>query len=67
MTTIDPETLREENGEDACVVVIRSEEDYEEDHIEGSEYCPIREALLAGDRGSLIIPVVNPLIVSPDR
>lgn len=50
MTTIDPETLRErlENGDDVCVVDIRSEEDYKEDHIEGSENRPIREALLSG-------------------
>ena len=51
MTTIDPETLQEqlENGEDVCVVDIRSEDDYEEDHIEGSQNRPIREALLSGD------------------
>lgn len=51
MTTIDPETLRErlENGEDVCVVDIRSEDDYEEDHIEGSQNRPIREALLSGN------------------
>ena len=51
MTTIDPETLREqlENGEDVCVVDIRSEDDYEEDHIEGSQNRPIREELLSGD------------------
>lgn len=51
MTTIDSETLRQklENGEDVCVVDIRSEADYEEDHIEGSVNRPIREALLSGD------------------
>lgn len=51
MTTIDPETLREqlEKGKDVCVVDIRSEEDYEEDHIEGSQNRPIREALLSGN------------------
>lgn len=51
MATIDPETLRKklENGENVCVVDIRSEEDYEEDHIAGSENRPIREALLSGD------------------
>ncbi|MGQ3414473.1 rhodanese-like domain-containing protein [Natrinema sp. LN54] len=51
MTTIDPETLRTklENGEDICVVDIRSEEDYEENHIENSENHPIREALLSGN------------------
>lgn len=51
MTKIDPVTLREqlENGEDICVVDIRSEADYEEGHIEGSENRPIREALLSGD------------------
>lgn len=51
MTSIDPETLREklENNEDVCVVDIRSEADYEEEHISGSENRPIREALLSGD------------------
>ncbi|MFC6764578.1 rhodanese-like domain-containing protein [Natrinema soli] len=51
MTTINPETLREQlkNGEDVCVVDIRPEDDYEEDHIEGSQNRPIREALLSGD------------------
>lgn len=51
MTKIDPETLGKqlENGEDVCVVDIRSEDDYEEDHIEGSQNRPIREALLSGD------------------
>ncbi|GAA0260424.1 rhodanese-like domain-containing protein [Haladaptatus pallidirubidus] len=51
MTTVDPETLREqlENGEDVCVVDIRPEDDYEDGHIEGSENRPIREALLSGD------------------
>lgn len=51
MTAIDPETLREqlEGGEDGCVVDIRSEDDYEDDHIEESENLPIREALLSGD------------------
>ncbi|MFC6764305.1 rhodanese-like domain-containing protein [Natrinema soli] len=51
MTTIDSETLRErlENGDDVCVVDIRSEEDYKEDHIEGSQNQPIREALLSGN------------------
>ena len=51
MPTIEPEILRErlENGEDVCVVDIRSEEDYEQGHIEGSQNRPIREALLSGD------------------
>lgn len=51
MTTIEPETLREqlENGEDVCVVDIRSEEGYEQGHIEGSPNRPIREALLSVD------------------
>ena len=51
MTTIDPDTLRAklENGEDVCVVDIRSEEEYEESHIENSENRPIREALLSGN------------------
>lgn len=51
MTTIDPEALRAklENGEDVCVVDIRSEEDYKENHIEDSENRPIREALLSGN------------------
>jgi rhodanese-related sulfurtransferase len=51
MTTIDPETLRAklENGEDVCVVDIRPQEDYEENHIEDSENRPIREALLSGN------------------
>jgi rhodanese-related sulfurtransferase len=51
MTTIDPETLQErvENDEDVCVVDIRSENDYEADHIEGSQNRPIREALLSGN------------------
>ena len=51
MATIDPEILREqlENGEDVCVVDIRSKEDYADDHIEGSENRPVREALLSGD------------------
>lgn len=51
MTAIDPETLREqlENGKDVCVVDIRSEHDYEDDHIEESENRPIREALLSGN------------------
>lgn len=50
MTTIDPDALRAklENGEDVCVVDIRPEEDYEENHIEDSENRPIREALLSG-------------------
>ncbi|QCC57319.1 rhodanese-like domain-containing protein (plasmid) [Natrinema thermotolerans] len=51
MTTIDPEALRAklEDGEDVYVVDIRSEEDYEENHIEDSENRPIREALLSGN------------------
>ncbi|MBX0298262.1 rhodanese-like domain-containing protein [Haloarcula nitratireducens] len=51
MTTIDPEALRAklENGEDVCVVDIRSEENYKENHIEDSENRPIREALLSGN------------------
>lgn len=51
MTTIEPEIFREwlENGEDVCVVDIRSEEDYEQGHIKGSQNRPIREALLSGD------------------
>lgn len=51
MTTIDPEALRTKlaNGEDVCVVDIRPEEDYEENHIEDSENRPIREALLSGN------------------
>lgn len=51
MTTIEPETLREqlENGEDVCVIDTRSEEDYEQGHIEGSQNRPIREAFLSGD------------------
>ena len=51
MTTIDPEVLRTklENGENVRVVDIRSEEDYEENHIENSENRPIREALLSGN------------------
>ncbi len=51
MTTIGPEGLRTklENGEDVCVVDIRPEEDYEENHIEDSENRPIREALLSGN------------------
>ncbi len=51
MATVDPEALREwlENGEDVCVVDIRSEADYEEDHVEGSLNRPIRETLLSGD------------------
>nr|WP_233340443.1 rhodanese-like domain-containing protein [Haloprofundus sp. MHR1] len=51
MTTIDPGTLRTklENGEDVCVVDIRSEEDYEENHIENSENHPIRKALVSGN------------------
>lgn len=51
MTTIDPEVLRTKlaNGEDVCVVDIRSEGDYEENHIEDSENRPIREALLSGN------------------
>ena len=51
MTTIDPEALRAklENGADVCIVDIRSEEDYEENHIENSENRPIREALLSGN------------------
>ncbi|WP_408960552.1 rhodanese-like domain-containing protein [Natrinema sp. 74] len=51
MTTIDPKTLRTklENGEDVCVVDIRSEEDYEENHIKNSKNRPIREALLSGN------------------
>lgn len=51
MTTIGPEDLRErlENGEDVRVVDIRSEEDYADDHIDGSENRPIREDLLSGD------------------
>lgn len=51
MTTIDPEELQAklENGEDVCVVDIRSEEDYEENHIEDSENHPIRDALLSGN------------------
>ena len=51
VTTIDPETLRErlESGEDVCAVDIRSEADYEEEHIEGSLNRPIRETLLSGD------------------
>lgn len=42
MTTIDAETLQKqlENGEDVCVVDIRSEDDYEDGHIEGSENRP---------------------------
>ncbi|WP_158600463.1 rhodanese-like domain-containing protein [Haloarcula sp. Atlit-7R] len=45
------ETLRKklENNKDVCVVDIRSEEDYEEEHISGSEDRPIREVLLSGD------------------
>lgn len=51
MTTIDSKTLRTklENGEDVCIVDIRSEEDYEENHIENSENRPVREALLSGN------------------
>lgn len=51
MTTIDPEALRTklENGEDVCVVDIRSEADYEANHIEGSENRPVRDALLSGN------------------
>lgn len=51
MTMIDSETLQTklDNGEDVCVVDIRPEEDYEANHIEGSENKPIREALLSGD------------------
>lgn len=51
MTTIAPETLREqlENGKDMCIVDIRSKDNYEDGHIEGSENRPIREALLSGD------------------
>lgn len=50
MTSIDPETLRErlEDGEDVCVVDIRPEDDYDEDHIKGSENRPIRDVLLSG-------------------
>lgn len=52
MTTIDSEALQTklDNGEGVCVVDIRPEEDYEANHIEGSENKPIREALLSGDR-----------------
>lgn len=51
MVTIDAETLRKrlENDEDVCVVDIRPEEDYKEEHIEGSLNRPIREALLSGN------------------
>jgi len=51
MATIDPEALRAklENQKDVCIVDIRSEEDYEEDHIENSENRPIREAILSGN------------------
>ena len=51
MTMIDPDTLREklENNEDVCVVDIRSEDDYEDGHIEGSENRLIRAALLSGN------------------
>ncbi|RBI59791.1 hypothetical protein DMJ13_22045 [halophilic archaeon] len=51
MTTIDPETLKErlENGRDVCVVDIRPEDDYEENHIERSENRPIRTKLLEGN------------------
>jgi rhodanese-related sulfurtransferase len=51
MTTIDPETLKEqvENSGDVCVIDIRPEDDYNENHIEGSENRPIRKKLLAGN------------------
>lgn len=51
MATIDSEALRTklENGESVCVVDIRSEEDYEEGHIENSENRPVRDALLSGN------------------
>lgn len=51
MTGISPEELRERLQNDATIriVDIRSPEDYEEEHIEGSENLPVREALLSGD------------------
>lgn len=51
MATIDPDEVRAklENGEGMCVVDIRSEEDYQESHIENSENRPIREDLLSGN------------------
>lgn len=50
MTTIDSEALRErlENGDDVCIVDIRSEEDYEEDHIDESQNRPTRDRSLGG-------------------
>ena len=51
MTGISPEELRErlQNDANIRIVDIRSPEDYEEEHIEGSENLPVREALLSGD------------------
>lgn len=39
---------RVQNGTNIRVADIRSPEDYEEEHIEGSENLPVREALLSG-------------------
>ena len=51
MAGISPEELRErlQNDANIRIVDIRSPEDYEEDHIDGSENLPVREALLSGD------------------
>lgn len=51
MVTIDAQTLRErlEDGEDICIVDIRLEEAYEEEHMKESQNRPIREALLSGN------------------
>ena len=51
MSGISPEELSErlQNDANIRIVDIRSPEDYEEEHIEGSENLPVREALLSGD------------------
>ncbi|WP_227379851.1 rhodanese-like domain-containing protein [Haladaptatus halobius] len=51
MAGISPEELRTRRQNDANlrIVDIRSPGDYEEEHIEGSENLPVREALLSGN------------------
>ncbi|RBI60250.1 hypothetical protein DMJ13_18045 [halophilic archaeon] len=51
MAGISPDELRErlQNNANIRIVDIRSPEDYEEEHIEGSENLPVREVLLSGN------------------